>query len=73
MKICLVCADAAVVNIVDGLVAKALDVVVVIVPLLSGRRCLADLGRSKIPQLFRLLFNGGIVVQQAIFVIIIVG
>lgn len=56
------------VNIVDGLawgdVLKNGDVVVMV--LVSGRRCLADLGRSKMPPLLRLLFKGGIVVQQAI-------
>jgi len=34
----------------------------------NGRLCFADRGKSNRPPLFRLLFNGGIVVQQAILI-----
>lgn len=69
----LLAADAAVVNIVDCLlVGDEMTKGDVAERLLdeSGRRCLAERGRSNMPPLFLLLlFRGGtIVVQQAIVI-----
>jgi len=68
---CLFWADAVVVNMVDDLLVCCGELnedVVVVSELVKGRRCCLDaLGKSNIPPLFRLLFRGGIVVQQAIF------